>query len=104
MDGAGFTRLSRSAGTHRAVFNPGCTRYADTWSAVATPPQARLHDAEGAARMRAAGRLAAQILDEVAGFVRAGVTTAEIDRLCSKEKYLKLGFSMKTPGLRMSLL
>ena len=48
MDGTSFARLSRSAGTHRAVFNPGFTRYADTWSTVTTPSQARLHDAEGA--------------------------------------------------------
>jgi methionyl aminopeptidase len=48
------------------------------------PLRPEVHDAEGAARMRAAGRLAAQILDEVAGFVRAGVTTAEIDRLVAR--------------------
>jgi methionyl aminopeptidase len=33
-------------------------------------------------RMRAAGRLAAEVLDFVAPHVRAGVSTAELDRLC----------------------
>jgi methionyl aminopeptidase len=34
------------------------------------------------AGMRLAGRLAAEVLDYIAPFVKAGVTTAELDRLC----------------------
>jgi methionyl aminopeptidase len=45
------------------------------------PARPEVHGPEGVAGMRAACALAARILDEVAGFVRAGVTTAEIDRL-----------------------
>ena len=36
-------------------------------------------DIEG---MRLAGRLAAEVLDYIAPFVKAGVTTGELDRLC----------------------
>ena len=32
--------------------------------------------------MRIAGRLAAEVLQVVAPFVKAGVTTAELDRIC----------------------
>ncbi|MCW5624929.1 MAG: M24 family metallopeptidase, partial [Burkholderiales bacterium] len=32
--------------------------------------------------MRVAGRLAAEVLDHVAPFVKAGVTTDELDRIC----------------------
>ncbi|HKT86597.1 MAG TPA: type I methionyl aminopeptidase [Novosphingobium sp.] len=39
----------------------------------------KLHGAEGFEGMRKAGRLAAQILDEIAPMVQPGVTTAEID-------------------------
>jgi methionyl aminopeptidase len=39
----------------------------------------KLHGPEGFAGMRAAGRLAAQILDELTTFVVPGVTTGEID-------------------------
>jgi len=39
----------------------------------------KLHGPEGFAGMRKAGRLAAEILDELTGFVRPGVTTGEID-------------------------
>ncbi len=41
----------------------------------------KLHGPEGFEGMRKAGRLAAQILDEVADFVKPGVTTAQIDDL-----------------------
>lgn len=34
------------------------------------------------AQMRIAGRLASEVLDYITPFVRAGVTTAELDRLC----------------------
>ena len=42
----------------------------------------RLRKPEDFAGMRAAGRLAAAVLDMIAAHIRNGVTTAEIDRLC----------------------
>lgn len=48
LDGSGLRRLSVRPGTHRAVFSPGFVRYVDTWSDAATPPQTRLHGADGA--------------------------------------------------------
>ena len=47
LDGSAMTRISRTDGTHRAVFSPGFTRYVDVWSDVRTPPQVRLHLADG---------------------------------------------------------
>lgn len=41
-----------------------------------------LHDAGGFEGMRKAGQLAAQTLDYIAPFVKKGVTTGELDRLC----------------------
>ncbi|MGH7211842.1 MAG: M24 family metallopeptidase, partial [Acetobacteraceae bacterium] len=41
-----------------------------------------IHPPEDFAGMRAAGRLAAETLDMIAPHVRAGVTTAALDRLC----------------------
>ncbi len=51
------------------------------------PPSAedrriRLHGPEDFAAMRKAGRLAAEILDFITPFVKPGVTTGELDRLC----------------------
>ena len=47
MDGSGFQRLSSSEGTHAATFSPGWSFYLDRWSDVRTPPQTRLHQADG---------------------------------------------------------
>ena len=41
----------------------------------------KLHDAEGFAGMRAAGRLAAECLDMLTPYVKPGVSTGELDRL-----------------------
>lgn len=41
-----------------------------------------LYDQDAFEPMRRAGRLAAQTLDYIAPFVKAGVTTGELDRLC----------------------
>jgi methionyl aminopeptidase len=41
-----------------------------------------IKSAEDIERMRVAGRLAAEVLDYITPFVKAGVTTAELDRLC----------------------
>ena len=50
LDGSDLTRLSARPGSHRVQFNPGFTRYLDTWSTLAVPPQVRLHAADGAER------------------------------------------------------
>jgi methionyl aminopeptidase len=46
---------------------------------IVAPP---IHGEEGFARMRKAGRLAAEALDLMTDHVRAGVTTDQLDRLC----------------------
>jgi len=43
-----------------------------------------LKSAEQIAKMRVAGRLASEVLDMIGEHVRAGVTTAELDRLCHR--------------------
>ena len=48
LDGSSLTRLSAEAGTHTPQFNPALTHYIDTWSTLSTPPQVRVHAADGA--------------------------------------------------------
>lgn len=48
LDGTALARLSEEPGTHRAHFSPEFTYYLDTWSDINTPPQLRLHLADGA--------------------------------------------------------
>ena len=47
LDGTEQRRLTETAGTHRASFNPSFTHFIDTWSDINTPPQTRLHQADG---------------------------------------------------------
>jgi dipeptidyl-peptidase 4 len=47
LDGTELKRLTETAGTHRASFNPTFTHFIDQWSDVATPPQFRLYAADG---------------------------------------------------------
>lgn len=47
LDGTGLAEVSRSRGTHRAVFAPDFARYIDIWSDATTPTQVRLHRADG---------------------------------------------------------
>ena len=53
MDGSGLTRLSQVDGTHRAIFNPAFTLFADVWSNVTTPSQVRLHRSSDGSEVRA---------------------------------------------------
>jgi dipeptidyl-peptidase-4 len=48
LDGTGLMRLSQADGTHRAIFNPDFSLFADVWSNVSTPPQVRLFRNSGA--------------------------------------------------------
>jgi dipeptidyl-peptidase-4 len=47
LDGSGLQRISAAPGTHTAAFNPSFTLYIDTWSDLTTPPQVRVHRADG---------------------------------------------------------
>jgi methionyl aminopeptidase len=59
----------------------------------------RLHEPEDFAGMHAAGRVAAQILDEIAEHVFVGQTTGEIDRII-EEKVIAAGAASATIGYK----
>lgn len=46
-DGTGLARISDRRGTHSPKFNQAATRYSDSWSDFSTPPQLRVHRADG---------------------------------------------------------
>ena len=46
------------------------------------PEQPTIHDAAAFAAMRRAGRFTAEILDFITDYVKPGITTGELDRLC----------------------
>ena len=59
----------------------------------------KLHGPEGFEGMRKAGRLSADILDELAGFIEPGVTTGEIDDIV-RTRMLEAGALPATLGYR----
>jgi methionyl aminopeptidase len=54
----------------------------DDESGMEAPALITIHDADDFEAMRRAGRLAAETLDYITPFVKPGVTTGELDRLC----------------------
>lgn len=71
----------------------------DSETAIIRDGTIKLYDEAGFAGMRAAGRLAAEILDALAGFVKPGVTTGEIDDLV-REMTFAAGAVPATMGYR----
>jgi dipeptidyl-peptidase 4 len=47
IDGTGFERLTKTAGTHRPQFNRQLTHFVGVWSDVNTPPQTSLYKSDG---------------------------------------------------------
>ena len=64
LDGTGLRRLSEAPGTHAVRFNPGFTRYLDTWSDIMTPAQVRVHAADGGAELRVVSARESRALDD----------------------------------------
>jgi dipeptidyl-peptidase-4 len=48
LDGSGFARITKEAGTHGIRFSPSATSYVDTYSNSATPPRRDTFAADGA--------------------------------------------------------
>ncbi len=95
LDGGGLIRLSERAGTHRASFSPGFARYLDTWSDVNTPPQVRVHAADGT-EIRAIHRGEVPAL---AGFRRSA---PELLQVKARDGFVLEAMLIKPPGFDAS--
>ena len=47
LDGSGFERLTKEAGTHRSILSPGGSYFLDTFSSVTSPPRQDLYAGDG---------------------------------------------------------
>ena len=90
LDGSGLARLSARPGTHRVQFNPGFTRYIDTWSTLAVPPQVRLHAADGAER---------RVIDanEATVLAEYDLSTPELLQVPNRDGFLMEAVMIKPP-------
>ena len=91
IDGGGLTRLSERPGTHGAVFNPAFSHYVGTWSDVSTPPQARLHKADGSE---------VRVLEANAGPALAeyGLRAPEFLQVPARDGFMMEAMIIKPPG------
>ena len=90
LDGSRLERLSARPGTHRVRFNPGLTRYMDTWSTLAVPPQVRLHAADGA-ELRVIDANEATVLAEY------GLSAPELLQVPNRDGFLMEALMIKPP-------
>lgn len=90
LSGGPPKRLSEAPGTHTANFNPAATLYLDTFSDLATPPQLRVHRADGTlVRVADEGRF--PLLDEVA------LARPEPVRVKARDGHVLHGLLIKPP-------
>ncbi len=91
LDGTDLERLSEREGNHSASFAPDFAHYLDTWSNFTTPPQVRLHSADG----REKRVVAANEVEELARF-RLG--TVEFLRVPTRDGFEMEACLVKPPG------
>jgi dipeptidyl-peptidase-4 len=91
MDGSGLERLSMSAGTHDAQFSPDLTYYFDRWSAVMTPPQVRLHRADG-------GQVRIVHANVVDAFAQYQLSTPEFLQVKARDGFVMEAMMIKPPN------
>jgi dipeptidyl-peptidase-4 len=89
VDGTGLQRLSSSAGTHDATFNPAFSHYIDTWSDVKTPPQVRLHRAEDGGEVRTLAE------NHVAALSEFALSTPEFVRVPARDGFVMEAMMIK---------
>ena len=91
LDGTGLTRLSQVDGTHRAIFNPGFTLFADVWSNVTTPSQVRLHRSSDGSEVRAID------LNPVTALRDYRLSTPEFVQVKTRDGFVMEGMLIKPP-------
>ncbi len=96
IDGSGLTRLSQMDGTHRALFNPGFTLFADTWSNVTTPSQVRLHRSSDGSDVRAID------LNPVTALRDYRLSTPEFVQVKTRDGFVMEGMMIKPPDFNPS--
>ncbi len=96
LDGSALTRLSQAEGTHRATFSPGFGLYVDVWSDVTTPPQVRLHRADGS-------ELRVIDANPVRTIAEYQVSKPEFVKVAARDGFVMDGLLIKPPDFDPSL-
>jgi dipeptidyl-peptidase-4 len=91
LDGTGLERTTHKPGTHRSIVSPKCGRFVDYWSDVMTPPQMRLHDADGRET---------RVIDEnkVEALKNYDLTNPEFQLVRTRDGFMLETMMIKPPG------
>ena len=91
LDGSGLTRLSQRPGTHIAAFPRSFSRYVAVWSDLTTPPQVRVHAADGAE---------ARVIDAspVAALAEYRLQKPELVQVKTRDGFVMEAMLIKPPG------
>jgi dipeptidyl-peptidase-4 len=91
IEGGGPQRLTQAGGSHAAVFNPSFSLYLDTRSDLTTPPQVRLHRADGTL---------ARVVDDnpVPALARYRLVRPERVQVPARDGFLMEALLFKPPG------
>jgi dipeptidyl-peptidase-4 len=95
LDGSGLKRLSQVDGTHRAIFNPVFTLFADVWSNVTTPSQVRLFAVTGS-EVRAIDLNPVTVLQDYR------LSTPEFVQVKTRDGFVMEGMLIKPPDFNPS--
>jgi dipeptidyl-peptidase-4 len=90
LNGSGLERLSKSPGTHDPQFSPDLAYYLDRWSAVMTPPQVRLHRADG-------NEIRIVHANAVAAFAQYRLSTPEFLQVRTRDGFVMEAMMIKPP-------
>lgn len=93
LDGGERLRLSQAAGTHGATFNPSFTLFADSWSDARTPPQLRVHRADGSELRLVEDN--AEVAQRIAGYA---LVKPEFLEIRARDGFVMEAMLLKPPG------
>lgn len=95
LDGSALTRLTQTAGTQAANFNPQSNLFIATWSDLNTPPQVRLHKADGGL---------ARVIDEnrVAALSQYRLSKPELLQVKTRDGFVMEAMMIKPPNFDAS--
>lgn len=95
LDGSGLTRLTKRNGSHRANFNSTFTHFVNTWSDINTPPQTRLHRADGTVEKTINENPVSLLKDY-------GVSKPEFMKVKNRDGFAMDAYMIKPPGFDTS--
>ena len=96
LSGLGIRKLTKRSGSHRANFNSTFTHFVNTWSDINTPPQTRLHRADGTVEKVINENIVGELLGSY------GVIKPEFMKVRNRDGFEMEAYMIKPPNFNRS--